>query len=372
MKKIVVCVSSDLATDNRVLRHCELMHDTGFEVLVLGRKLPSSPPMPKLPFASRRVELPFTKGPFFYISFQLWLFFILLFRQVDIIWANDLDTVPPCFAISKLRRLFFTVDAHELFTEVPELQDAPIKKLIWSIVEKHLAINADIFLTVNHSLARYFNHKYGINARVVRNVPKRIKLPDAYTKMDQGLPENDLVLVIQGSGINKGRGLDETIDAISPLIGISLMVIGGGNAIEDAKRKVAELGMENKVHFIPRVTYQEMMRYTQIASIGLAYDADPCLNFQMALPNKVFDYFQAGIAIISGPQPEISGLVASYECGYIMKHITPESIRWAITFYQKHPEILETHKKNSKKASETEHWENEKVELESILNTLID
>jgi glycosyltransferase involved in cell wall biosynthesis len=372
MKTIVVCVTSDLATDNRVLRHCELMHEMGLKVLVLGRKLPSSPVMPILPYDSYRVKLPFSQGPLFYLSFQVWLFFFLLFKKADIIWANDLDTVLPCIMVCKMRRLFFTVDAHELFTEVPELRNAPIKRSIWGIIEKHLAVKADLFITVNHSLADYFNHKYGINPSVIRNVPKRINLTSAHTKMSLGIPEGDLVVVIQGSGINKGRGLEETIKAISLLSGVSLLIIGGGNAIEDAKQQSAALGIEAKVHFIKRIPYHEMMRYTQLASIGLAYDTDPCLNFHLALPNKIFDYFHAGIAVISGPQPEISGLVSTYECGYIMKQITPESIQWAIAFYQKHPALLATHQRNSKKASEIEHWEHEKAALASILSPLID
>ena len=370
MKTILVCVTSDLSTDNRILRHCELMHQMGFKVHLIGRILPWSPTMPILPYPVHRVKLPFLKGPLFYLSYQCWLFFYLLFRKADIIWANDLDTVVPSYIISKLRGLDYIVDSHELFTEVPELSKAPIKKSIWKFIEKHLAVKANIFITVNQSLAKIFHEKYGINPKVVRNVPKRVDIPPAHSRNQIGIPEGDLVVVIQGSGINKGRGLDETIEAISGLSDVSLLIIGGGNAIDEAKQKTIALGIQSKVHFIARVPYLEMMQYTQMAAIGLAYDADPCLNFYYALPNKIFDYFQAGIAVISGPQPEISGLVSTYECGYLMKQISPESIQWAIAFYQKHPALLATHQRNSKKASETEHWDLEKKALEAILQDL--
>lgn len=370
MKKILVCVTSDLATDNRILRHCELMQQMGFQVHLIGRILPWSPSMPKVPYLTHRVKLPFLKGPLFYLTYQCWLFFYLLFRKADIIWANDLDTVLPCFLVSKLSRRAFVVDSHELFTEVPELSKAPVKKSIWKFIEKHFAVKARVFITVNESLAEIFHRNYGINPKVVRNVPKRVELAPAHTKNRIGIPESDLVVVIQGSGINKGRGLDETIEAISGLTDVSLLVIGGGTAIDEAKQKTIELGIQSKVHFIERVPYLEMMQYTQMAAIGLAYDADPCLNFYYALPNKIFDYFQAGIAVISGPQPEISGLVSTYECGYLMKNVSPESIKWAITFYQKHPALLATHQRNSKKASDSEHWDLEKKALEAILQDL--
>lgn len=370
MKTIIVCVTSDLATDNRVLRHCDLMHQMGFKVLLIGRKLPWSPAIPNLPYTTHRVKLPFRQGPLFYLSYNLWLFFFLIFKKTTVIWANDLDTVLPCFLISKLRRHTFIVDSHELFTEVPELRNTPIKRSIWKFIEKYVAVKATKFITVNQSLAGIFREKYKITPLVVRNVPKRVDLAPAHLKRLIGIPEDHLVVIIQGSGINKGRGLDETIDAISSLNGVSLLVIGGGNAIDEAKQKTASLGIQSTVHFISRVPYQEMMQYTQMAAIGLAYDADPCLNFHYALPNKIFDYFHAGIAVISGPQPEISNLVSTYECGYLMKHITPESIRWAISFYQKHPELLSLHQRNSKKAAETEHWDQEKTALATILQGL--
>lgn len=371
MKTIIVCVTSDLATDNRVLRHCDLMHQMGFKVLLVGRKLPWSPAIPDLPYATHRVKLPFHQGPLFYFSYNLWLFFFIIFHKTTVVWANDLDTVLPCFIISKIRGQALVMDSHELFTEVPELRDSPFKRSIWKFIEKYVSVKATIFITVNQSIAKIFQEKYRIVPKIVRNIPKRVALAPAHEKHLIGIPEDHLVVIIQGSGINKGRGLDETLDAINTLNGVSLLIIGGGNAINEAKQKTNSLGLQTKVHFIPRVPYQEMMQYTQMAAIGLAYDADPCLNFHYALPNKIFDYFHAGVAVISGPQPEISNLVSTYECGYLMKSISPESIRWAISFYQKHPELLSLHQRNSKKAAEIEHWDNEKKHLENILYTLM-
>ncbi|MFM7595805.1 MAG: glycosyltransferase [Flavobacteriales bacterium] len=371
MKTILVCVTSDLATDNRILRHCELMHQMGFQVHLIGRTIKGSPPMPEAPYSYHRVQLPFEKGPLFYTCYQVWLFFYLLLKKGNMVWANDLDTALPSYLICKLKRMAYIVDSHELFTEVPELIHAPLKKSIWKFIEKHVAIKADVFITVNNSLATIFQNEYGIVPKVVRNVPKRLHLSPAYSKAKLGIPEHNLVLVLQGSGINKGRGLDETLDALSNVTDVSLLIIGGGNALEEAKQKTTKLGIESKVHFVSRVPYMELMQYTQMAAIGLAYDADPCLNFHFALPNKIFDYFQAGIAVISGPQPEISGLVTAHECGYLMKAITPNAIQWAIEFYQKNPEILAKHQLNSKKAGLIEHWDHEKKQLENILYTLM-
>ena len=370
IKSIAVCVTSDLATDNRVLKHCEVLHQEGFKVLLIGRLLPSSLDMPELPYTFHRFKMRFTKGPLFYLFFQLRLLLFLVKNKTSVIWSNDIDTVLPVYLISKMRGQDFIFDAHELFTEVPELAGKPLKRGIWKFIEKRFATKARLFLTVNNSLANCFKEAYHIEAAVVRNVPKRTALPPKIDRTQLGISNKELVLVLQGSGINKGRGLKESIDAFAGLNGVHLIIIGGGDALPDAKQQVENLKLSHCIHFFPRMPYHEMMQYTQVADIGLAFDAHQCLNFQLALPNKIFDYFHAGIAVLTGPQPEISQLTRTYECGYIMSKVNPESIRWAISFYQKNTALLATQKANALKAAAVEHWDNEQEKLKSLIQQI--
>lgn len=370
MKSIAVCVTSDLATDNRVLKHADFLNEKGFSVTLIGRLLPQSPPMPEVKYATRRFKLIFNKGPLFYLNFQLRLLRFLVFQRADIIWANDIDTITPCWMVSRIFGKTLVFDAHELFTEVPELEKKSLKKSIWGFIEKTFASRADVFITVNSSIAHIYNKKYKVYPYVIRNVPKQTGLAPAYSRRELGVPEDCLFLVLQGSGINLGRGLSETLLALQNVENIVLFVIGGGTAIGSAKELCERLPLQTKVRFIDRLPYSEMMRYTQAADVGLAYDAHECLNFKLALPNKIFDFFQAGIAIIGGPQPEISALIQHYNCGYIMQGVHPDDIASTLQLYQKHPEILLEHKANSKKASLTEHWDTEKQKLEEVIAKL--
>lgn len=370
MKSVVVCVTTDLVTDNRVRRHCLVLHELGFKVTLVGRELPTSIPLEQLPYQSHRFKLPFHRGPLFYFSYQLWLWFYLWRLKPEIYWSNDLDTVLPCYLVSKFRKRKLVFDAHELFTEVPELENSPIKKKIWHKIEQRFATRADYFITVNNSLAKKFNELYGINPVVIRNVPEKTELPLPHIRTILNIPNNHLILIVQGSGINHGRGLMETLMAIKDVSLTTLLVIGSGDAVAEGKRLTNELDISNRVHFISRLPYSGLMQYTQMADIGLAFDTHPCLNFQLALPNKIFDYFNAGIAVICGDQPEIAKLVETYRCGYQMKTSDVKGIVWAINFYQSNPDVLANHKAMAKKASETEQWENEKSILIALINQL--
>ena len=79
----------------------------------------------------------FSKGKFFYLEYNLRLFFYLMFQSFDILCAVDLDTILPNVLIGKLKGKLVIYDAHEYFTEVPELVDRKLEKSVWKWIERH-------------------------------------------------------------------------------------------------------------------------------------------------------------------------------------------------------------------------------------------
>ena len=115
-KKIIVSVISDILTDQRVQKECNTFHKMGYKVLVLGRKSDRTFLLDKFPYRIVRFNSLFRRGPFMYFIFNVQLFFYLLFKKADILWANDLDTLFPNFIISRLKRIKLVYDSHEYFT----------------------------------------------------------------------------------------------------------------------------------------------------------------------------------------------------------------------------------------------------------------
>lgn len=367
MKSILFCVSSDVVTDQRVLRHCNTLINNGYKVHVIARKTQKSLALPDLPFKVTRFSMLFKTGPLFYICFNLRLFFFMVFQPSYMIWSNDLDTLVPCYLIKRIKGKKLVFDAHELFTEVPELENKPFKKSIWKWVERAFVSKADLLITVNDSLSAVFKSRYELTFNVIRNVPKTTSFAPSLNKESLGIQQGTLVCILQGSGLNTGRGLIETVEAFKTLEKVVLFVIGSGNALDAAKNYCKLHGLDDRIRFIPRLPYHEMMSYTQLADVGLAYDTHPCMNFQLALPNKIFDYFQAGVAVLCGPQPEIQQLVEKYCCGRIMQQVTPDQITQNLQYFQENPMELESLKKNSLTASHSENWDLEEQKLIRLL-----
>ena len=366
MKRVIVSVTNDLVTDNRVNRSCGVLKSLGFNVALVGRKLKHSGEISR-PYECKRFRMLFKKGVFFYAFYNFRLFFYLLFHRVDLLYSNDLDTLLPNYLVSKIKRVPLIYDSHELFTEVPELQNAPFKKAVWTKIEKHIVPKLSYCITVNDSIAKIFEANYQVKFTSIRNVPEQASANIMREISLENIPKDAFTVIIQGSGLNIDRGLEEAIEAVLLLENVHLLIVGGGDVIPIAKQMVKNLELENKVHFYGKRPYNELMKFTSLANCGLAIDKATNKNHQFALPNKVFDYIQAGTPIICMDLIEIKSLVVKYDIGIVIKEVVPSEIATAIRTLQQNQPLLNSYQANCKKAAKIEHWGNEKAKLEEII-----
>ena len=366
MKRVIVSVINDLVTDQRVNKSCLTLQKAGFEVLLVGRRQRKSPPMDERPYKSHRMKLLFEKGPFFYAEFNIRLFIFLLFHRCQCLLSNDLDTLLPNFWISKLKRIPLIYDSHEYFTEVPELVSRPKVQRVWKRIEEYVVPKLPEMITVCQSIADLFHEKYGIKVHVIRNIPMRKMLPTPATREDVGLDPQKHILVLQGSGINIHRGSEELVDAMGYLDDCQLVIIGGGDVLPILKEKVAANHLDDRVKFFPRMPYQKMMAITQLAELGFTLDKDTNLNYRFSLPNKLFDYIQAGVPIVASHLTEIERIITHYNIGTFIENHEPETIAGTIKNALNDEKKLAEWKNNLIFAAQELCWENEEEVLLKI------
>jgi glycosyltransferase involved in cell wall biosynthesis len=369
-KTIIVSVINDLATDQRVLRTCSVLKEYGFEVVLFGRELKNSPSVSHLPYKTHRVKLFFTKGPLFYFFYNLRLYFFLMGNKADVLFANDLDTLWANFRASRIRNLPLIYDSHEIFCEVPELQKTPLKKRIWERLEKRIVPQLKYCITVNQSIANYFNEKYGTPFSVVRNIPEAPQNFIARQKTELGIPTDKKILILQGAGINIQRGAEELVQAMQYVSDAHLFIIGGGDVFEELKKLIEQLNLSAKITIKDKMPKTELLQYTFNADIGISIDKDTNLNYHFSLPNKIFDYIQAGIPVLASDLPEIKSIIERYTIGCIIDKHDPKHIAEKINYMLNSP-ALKTWKENTRKAASENNWETEKKQFSVILETLI-
>ncbi len=356
--RILVLVSNDLSTDQRVERVCRSLVSEGHQVELFGRQLPNSPPLETLPYKTHRFRLPFQRGPLFYLSLNLVFFFRLLFKRCEAIHANDLDTLLAAFLLSKIRRKHLVYDTHEYFTGVPELQQRPLVKQIWKSIETLIFPRLKYVFTVNQSIAHLYAEQYPVQSiQVMRNIPPSMNVEPS--QLPDFIPENAFKIILQGNGINVDRGGEEAVEMINHLNDAVLIIAGNGDVIPQLKERVSALKLENKVFFLPRMPYRQLMGITANCQLGLSLDKDTNINYRFSLPNKVFDYLRAGIPVLATPLVEVKNIVEKFQTGWICYDLTPKKMAEQIDQIRNQPTVYQQVKQNLPLASAQLNWENE-------------
>lgn len=363
----IVSVINDLATDHRVQKTCFVLKDCGYEVVLHGRLLKNSLPLPDWPFKARRARLLFTKGPLFYFFYNLRLFFFLLFSKSHLLYANDLDTLPANYLVSRLKKIPLIYDSHELFCDVPELLKTPLKRKIWQRMEAYIVPKLKFCVTVNESIASIFTQKYGVPFLSVRNIPDLPETLKPKSKTELGLSEFTYVLIVQGAGLNMDRGLEELIQSMSDIENTVLLIIGSGDNWDELIALSQSLRLQNKIRFIPKLPRNILLQYTCLADLGLSLDKNTNPNYYYSLPNKVFDYIHCGIPILASRLPEIENVLMSYQVGAFIDTHQPQHIAEKIKKLLGSKE-LETYRANAFKAKVALSWELEKQKLRALVD----
>jgi glycosyltransferase involved in cell wall biosynthesis len=320
--KITVSVTNDLATDQRVHKVCTALMQNGYDVKLLGRRLRTSPPLNR-PYRLYRMRLLFRRSFWFYVEYNIRLFFYLLADRTDIYLSNDTDTLPANFLASRIRRKPLVFDAHELFPEVPEVTGRKFVKAVWTKIEDWIFPRLKRTYTVSQSIADSYNQKYGMNMQVVRNIPLAGR--QAGTSVPQVLPidaKGKKVLLYQGA-VNVGRGIEQLIDTMPCLDEFVFYVVGDGDVLDEMKERVKRLGLNDRVFFTGRVPFEQLPAYTACADIGINLLENKGLSYYYSLPNRIFDYIRAEIPVLASDFPEIRRIVAHYDVGSLIDRYDP-------------------------------------------------
>jgi len=367
VKRVIVAVTNDLVTDQRAHKICQFLKRTGFDVLLVGRKQRKSLPLDKRSYRTARMKLLFESGPMFYAEYNIRLFLFQLFHRSHLLVANDLDTLLATWLASRIKRNPVVYDSHEYYCGTPELVSRPFVQGIWRRIERWIFPKLKDIITVNDSIAALYEKEYGKKLHVVRNIPRKQNFQVSETRKDLGLPEGKNILLLQGAGINIDRGVEELVEAMQYVNDNTMLVIvGSGDVIDMLKKNVRELGLDEKIRFIPKVPFQKLKAYTVNADFGLTVDKDTNINYRYSLPNKLFDYIHAGIPVIASRLTEIEKIITQYNIGTFIENHDPQHIAEVLNKTVEDEEKQATWKKNLAKAKNDLVWENEEITLQNI------
>lgn len=388
MKKVCVLLNGGIASDSRVIREIKTMSRVADVDLyyVYGKDSDKDIFGDNVHLFScekkEGIKSKFVKHTCFYNEFMFFVSEVL--KQgiaYDYIWANDLPDLKPALKLKEKIGSKVIYDSHEIF--VGTLNQFFPSKAKWykSILyktalfvmstlgnwaEKKMVKSADEFVTTSISFKNYFKNKYKRDdIQIVMNCPNIQTANDFYDfRSEYNLSSDSFVLLFQGR-LNAGRALIEMIESMAYVkSNVHLFVIGDGTLKKDMQKRMAELSLQEKVHFIDEVPSAELLRYTRGADAGINLQASINISKHLASANKLFEYTHSGIPTIGSDVPENRLIIEKYDLGMLVRN-NPKEIADAINKMSESD--LSKYKDNCKKAAMEYNWENqEKVILDLI------
>ena len=373
MAKIVCTVTNDLSYDQRMIRICTSLQDLGHEVLLVGRTRPGSVALVYRAFQQKRLYCIFSKGKLFYLEYNIRLFFFLLFHSFEIVCSVDLDTILPGYWISKMRNKVCVYDAHEYFTEVPEVVRRPGVKRVWEWVANRTIPKLNYCYTVGQSLAKIFEERYGPSFEVIRNVPFSMNegmegRKESYAMIN---PDHNKVILLYQGVLNEGRGIEQVIQAISTIDQVELWLAGEGDLSKELRALVQQLKLEQSVKFLGYLQPEELKKITPQAAIGLNLIENKGLSYYYSLANKAFDYIQAGIPSINMAYPEYEKINEEIEVFYLAKNLDVNELQTLISSILEDQETYNRLCENTRIAARGYTWEREVEKLKAFYEKII-
>ncbi len=334
-------------------RICSTLADAGYDINLIGVRSGSSLPLSNKNYKQTRLRVWFNKGKLFYAEYNIRLFFFLLFKKADCICAIDLDTILPCYYISKLKGVIKVYDAHEYFSQLDEVVSRPAIYRFWHGIEKRMIPKFKNGYTVCESLAEEFKKNYGADYKVIRNVPL---LNEISTPINQ-----EQVVIYQGA-VNRGRGLENLILAMTA-VNTSLWVCGNGNFMEEIKAVVEKNNLSGKIVFFGMLEPAELKKKTAQAYIAINPFERTGLNQYLSLSNKFFDYIHAEIPQVTMNYPEYRRINDQSRIAELIDDLDPATISIAINKLLQDKDLYLQLKQNCLKAKQELNWQKEKTKL---------
>jgi len=353
--KVFFLVSNDLLTDQRMHRICETLATLqNYEIHLIGRKLFDNE-LPAYLFKAKRLNCFFKNGKLFYIELFLKQFLYCIKHAPDIICSNDADTLLAAHFYAKRKKKKHLHDAHELFSQVPEIKDKKTTQKIWQFIEKIGFRTVSRCYTVSEPIANYYQKYFEQKVLLLKNYPRKKKY--------QIESEKTYDVLYQGA-INQGRGLEILIDA-SIASAFSLAIVGEGDLTNWLKERIANTA---HIAYFGRILPSALDEITPKARIGYNVLDNSSKSYNFALPNKTFDYMQFGLPQIIGNTEELRLLNKKLTFAIEVNYNAIE-VQNAVKMLLSNQDIYNLLAKNALQLSENYCWENEEGKLIEIYTT---
>jgi hypothetical protein len=254
-------------------------------------------------------------------------------------------------------------DAREYFTR--ESEEMLRYRLLYvprnrAILQKYLKRCAALF-TVSQGLADEYWREFGVAMTVVRSTPRFVRAAAQRTHAGA-------VRMVHHGIASQDRRIDRMIEVVRLLderFTLDLYLVGSEAQLDSLREAAA--GCE-RVKILQPVAFAEIVPMLNRYDVGFYYLEPTGFNVTYNVPNKIFEFIQARLALAVGPSPEMANIVNHFGCGVVAAEFSVESM---VASLRNLTEVdIDRMKLRSDEAASELCWERESLKVEAALARL--
>ena len=217
-------------------------------------------------------------------------------------------------------------------------------------------------ITVSEGLRTRFEVMTKRPVDVVRSIPD----VDAGRAVLARLTSSPIRMVHHGRvGLSrKLHRLIEVAQQLGPEFSLDLYLVG--SRFQKARLRHMCRKSEN-VRIMPPVDFEDIHAMLEDYDIGVMLFEPFNENLRNILPNKFFEFINAGLAVASGPSPEIERIVEEFGCGVISEDFSVESMVHVLSGLT--PKAVDAYRERSLIAASALSWIDEREKLRRLLGS---
>jgi glycosyltransferase involved in cell wall biosynthesis len=244
--------------------------------------------------------------------------------RFDVVHANDLDTLPAAWLLARRHASRLVYDAHELYAEY-EADPPRLARAATTALERVLGRRADAVVTVNEPIAAELAARLRPRRPplVVLNAPER-------EPVEPSLETNGPLRAIYQGAFGPGRPLADLLDALVVAPGVELTVRAVRIAPDAVRAEIARRGLQGRVEVAEPLPPGRLLDGLRGAEVGVIFDRPQSRNSELSLPNKLFEYLMAGLAVAVPDLPALASLVEAEGVGVVFAAGRPHELGAAL------------------------------------------
>jgi glycosyltransferase involved in cell wall biosynthesis len=304
--------------------------------------------------------------------------FILTLRLAKIKPNIIICKEPDSWLVSVLMKFLFgckvIADLHEVYEDrslaFPKFMQGLMRKFLRNLM-KYLSRFTDEIIHVSQERQQVYSylHKPGV---VIGQYPELRLFPrrNVSVNLDPGL-----VTAVHAGALRPTYASEQLLDAMAFTAGvfpkIRFVVLGGIAGKLSNTDLVESLKNKGVLQLIQQIPFSEVLGWLYASDIGISLVLPVDTNCYLAAPQKLYEYFAAGLPVVAADVPTLRRIVTKYECGLLVDPFSPRDIANALIQLAQDNDLRQRMGQNARRAAESEfNWEREKIKLYSILERL--